>query len=167
MFEMFPLLSSPDPRISDPPSFPNFPTHTDVTHFSAPVNGTFGAAHVIPMPLLQDSMHAEPSGGLPMTSDLPRPDFPAQVQLAGSVDQGGFMHHRGLPNGLGIAPPGLPELPSMPPAAASATPGPTPMEASSMPGVQTQGEAQVQPCNLLNSLPCEKLSPLLLQEFES
>uniref|UniRef100_A0A668AMJ6 Interferon regulatory factor 5 n=1 Tax=Myripristis murdjan TaxID=586833 RepID=A0A668AMJ6_9TELE len=155
--EMFPLLSSPDPRISDPPSFSNFPTHTDVTHFSAPVNGTFGAAHVIPMPLLQDGMHTEPSGGLPMTSDLPQPDFPAQVQLAGSVDQGGFMHHRGLPNGLGIAPPGLPELPSMPPAAASATPGPTPMDASSMPGVQTQGEAQVQPCNLLNSLPLTDL----------
>lgn len=146
-----------NPRISDPPSFPNFPAHRDVAHFTSPVNGTFGAAHLIHMPLLRDGIHTDSGSGLPMTSDLPRPEFPAQVQLAGGVDQGSFVHPGGLPNGLGITPSTLPELPSMPPAAASAPPGPSPMDASPMPGVQTQGEAQAQPCNLLNSLPLTDL----------
>ncbi|XP_078138266.1 interferon regulatory factor 5 [Centroberyx gerrardi] len=145
-----------NPRSSDTPSFPGFPAHTEVIHFSMPVNDPFGPAHLIPIPLLADG-----GRGLPMTSDRPRPEFPARVQLVGGEHRGSFGHPGGLPNGLGVPPPALPELPSMPPsaAAAAAPPEPTPMDASPMPGVQTQGDAQAQPCkyDLLNSLPLTDL----------
>lgn len=99
-----------------------------------------------------------------MTSDLPRPEFPVHVQLVGGVEQGGFVHRGGLPNGLGIPPPALSEMTPMPPAAASAPPGPAAMDTSPMPGVQNQGEdqAQAQPCkyDLLSSLPCEYTIPV-------
>ncbi|KAM4614821.1 interferon regulatory factor 5 [Polymixia lowei] len=148
-----------NPRVSDTSPFPTFPAHTEAVHFSSSVNGTFGPAHHIPLPLLPDGMHADPNRGRPMTADLPRPEFPAQVQMGSGVEQGGFVHPGGLPNGLGVPPPALPEMPSMPPPAASAPPGPVPMEASPMPGVQTQEEIQAQPCkyDLLSSLPLTDL----------
>uniref|UniRef100_A0A8P4KNZ1 Interferon regulatory factor 5 n=1 Tax=Dicentrarchus labrax TaxID=13489 RepID=A0A8P4KNZ1_DICLA len=70
---------------------------------------------------------------LPMTSDL------------------SFVHPAGLSNGLQ-------DLNSLPPQAASAPPHPSPMEASSMGGVQNQGDPQNhQPCDLLSSVPLTDL----------
>ncbi|XP_056131696.1 interferon regulatory factor 5 isoform X2 [Lampris incognitus] len=145
-----------NPRISDTTSFPTFPTHSDTIHFPSAANGTsFGPAHLIQMPLLQDGMHGDPGRGLPMTAELPRPDFASQVRLM-DMEQGSFVHPGGLPNSLGVPPPVLPEMPSMPPSAASAPSGPAPMDSSHMLGVQTQGEVQAQP-DLLNSLPLTDL----------
>ncbi|XP_076025553.1 interferon regulatory factor 5 [Genypterus blacodes] len=127
-------------RIGEPPPFSSFQAHSDVNHFGSSVNGTFGPARIIPMPLLPDGMHGDGGRGHPVTGD--------HLQM-----QGGFMN----PNRLGV-----PELPSMPaPPAASAPPEPAPMEASPMPGVQTQGAAQAQgpPCeyDLLSSIPLTDL----------
>ncbi|XP_028254578.1 interferon regulatory factor 5 isoform X2 [Parambassis ranga] len=52
-----------NPRISDPPAFSSFPTHSEMNPFNLSTNGTFGPSHVIPMPLLPDTV-------LPTTSDL-------------------------------------------------------------------------------------------------
>ncbi|KAM3858928.1 interferon regulatory factor 5 [Diretmus argenteus] len=148
-----------DPRIGDIPSFPTFHAHPEGARFSSPANGTFRPAHLIPMPLVTDAMHADPNRGLPMAADLPQPEFPAQAQLVGGLEHRSFVHGGGHPGGLGVPPSALPELPPMPPTAASATTEPAPMDASPMPGVQTQGEAQAQPCkyDLLNSLPLTDL----------
>ena len=111
-------------------------------HFTPSLNGPFGSPRVVPMPQV-DVVHAGPPGG--------------------------------LPNGLGVlAGPVLVEMPPMPPPAvadATAAPPPpgsmgmdsgaVPMDTCSMPGMQTQGEAQAQAqdqhCkfDLLSSLPCE------------
>ncbi|KAF7646672.1 hypothetical protein LDENG_00184020, partial [Lucifuga dentata] len=134
-----------NPRLSDAPSFSSFPPHAEVNHFSSSVNSTFIPADIISMPLLPDGMHTNPSRTLPMTSDLPQTDFQTQ---------GSFVHPAGLPNGLGV-----PDLPSLTLSAASAPPGPAPMDASSMPGVQTQEGAQGPPCkyDLLSSIPLTDL----------
>lgn len=131
---MFSFTWTSDPGIGEPPSFSSFPAHSEVNHFGSSVNGAFGPAHIIPMPLLPDG-----GRGLPMTSDLPQTDFQTQ---------GSFVN----PNRLRA-----PEPPAMPPPAAAAPPEPAPMEASPMPGVQTQGDAEGPPCkyDLLSSIPCE------------
>ncbi|CAL8242421.1 unnamed protein product [Merluccius merluccius] len=75
---------------------------------------------------------------------------------------------QGLPNGLGGPGPALTEMPPMPSpaAAASAAPppeamgmdaGPVPMDTCSMPGMETQGEAQHCKYDLLSSLPLTDL----------
>ncbi|XP_039978736.1 interferon regulatory factor 5 [Xiphias gladius] len=127
-----------NPRISDPPSFSSFPAHSEVNQFSLSSKRTFGRPHVIPMPLLPDSV-------LPMTSDL---------QVRGQmVDQGNFIHPAGLPNGIQ-------DLNSLPHSAASAPAGPDLMEASSMGGIENPGDPQNhQPCkyDLLSSVPLTDL----------
>ncbi|XP_071358102.1 interferon regulatory factor 5 [Trachinotus anak] len=133
-----------NPRISDPPSFSSFSAHSEVNQFSLSTSGTFGPPHVIPMPLLPDRV-------LPMTSDLPMiSDLQAGGQM---VDQGSFVHPAGLSNGLQ-------DLNSLPPSASSARPEPDLMEASSMGGIETQGDPQNhQPCkyDLLSSVPLTDL----------
>lgn len=137
---------SSDPRISDPPSFSSFPAHSEVNQFSLSSKRTFGRPHVIPMPLLPDSV-------LPMTSDL---------QVRGQmVDQGNFIHPAGLPNGIQ-------DLNSLPHSAASAPAGPDLMEASSMGGIENPGDPQNhQPCkyDLLSSVPRECALRLLTRNL--
>ncbi|AWO98364.1 Interferon regulatory factor 5 [Scophthalmus maximus] len=120
-----------NPRISGP-SFSAFPPRSEVDPFGLSSSGTFGPHHVIPVPLL------------PVTSDLQ-----AQGQM---VDQGNFVHTAGLPNRLQD----LNSLPSV----ASVPPEPDLMEASSMGGIQNQGDPQNhQPCkyDLLSSVPLTDL----------
>ncbi|KAM6985668.1 interferon regulatory factor 5 [Aplochiton taeniatus] len=142
-----------DPRINDI-SFPAFPVHREVVHFSSPANDRFDNAQLIQMPHLQDSMLVNS-----MAADLPGsgPEFPGQAQL----DHGGF--HPGPSNRLGLTTPSLAdikmEMPSLPISVAAAPHGPASMDASLMPGVQNQGEAQAQPWkyDLLSSLPLTDL----------
>ncbi|XP_019126784.1 interferon regulatory factor 5 isoform X2 [Larimichthys crocea] len=101
------------------------------------INGAFGPPHVIPIPLL-------PERDVPMTPDL---------QARGPMVDQSFVRPVGLSNGLQ-------DLNPLPPPAASAPPGPAPMEASSMGGVQNQEDPQNhQPCkyDLLSSVPLTDL----------
>ncbi|XP_029969010.1 interferon regulatory factor 5 [Salarias fasciatus] len=128
-----------NPGISDSASFGTFPPVSDVGHFAVSSNGAFGPQQVIPMPLLPDKV-------LPMTPDLPMTPSHAPGQM---VDQGSY----GLPDRL-------PDLNSLPPPAAAAHLGANSMEASSMGGIQDQGDAQNhQPCkyDLLSSVPLTDL----------
>lgn len=117
-----------NPRLSDPQSFASFPIPSEVNPFSLSANGTL--PHIIPMPLLSDTMHTNPT----VTSDLPRQDFQAAGHM---VDQRGFV--------------GLQDLNPMPP--------PPVMEAGSMAGIQTQTDPQTQTCkyDLLSSVPLTDL----------
>ncbi|XP_076578921.1 interferon regulatory factor 5 isoform X2 [Chaetodon auriga] len=112
-------------------------THSDINQFSLS-NGTFGPPHGIPIPVHQERV-------VPMTSHL---------QTAGAmVEQGSFTSPAGLSNGLQ-------DLNSLTAPAASAAPGATPMDASSLVCVQNQGDPQNhQPCkyDLLSSVPLTDL----------
>ncbi|KAK0148368.1 Interferon regulatory factor 5 [Merluccius polli] len=168
-----------EPSASDVSSFLHF--HTEMVHYSPPLNGSFVPAHVLPMPLLPDAAQPGPPGGLLiMKRECPRAQQ-LQMAAAAAADPADFVDFarthaaRGLPNGLGALGgpgPALTEMPPMPSpaaaAAASAAPppeamgmdaGPVPMDTCSMPGMETQGEAQAQYCkyDLLSSLPLTDL----------
>ncbi|KAF3705401.1 Interferon regulatory factor 5 [Channa argus] len=128
-------------RISDPTSF---------NSFSLTSNGTFGAPHLIPVPLLPDRVLPSTSE-LSMTSDL---SMNSDLQTRGQmVDQGGFVHSAELPNRLQA-------LSTLPPSAASVSSGIDMMMTSSMGNIQDQGDHQnQQSCkyDLLSSVPLTDL----------
>ncbi|XP_030630162.1 interferon regulatory factor 5 [Chanos chanos] len=134
-----------DPRNNDPPSYPGFPANRiNVNQYTT----TYLNPH---MPL-----HGNLNGSNAITTDFSQPtmtpsEFPCQVPIV-DVDSTGFVHSRGLSDRCGVdsgvmSVPTLAEI-SVPPVVPSVSMGESPM-----PGIQTEGESQVQPCiyDLLSS----------------